>query len=287
MTLSVVIITCNEEANIGRTLASVQALVSDGKGEVIVVDSGSTDRTVEIAKSYGAKVFLEEWKGFAAQKNSAIEKATGDWILSLDADEELGNAAQLFIADFLFGSFASKLPGFDGGVRIRRRNYFLGRWLRRAGMYPDPKVRLIRRGSGHFEPRLVHEDIKLKPGKSTFDPSLHYGAHGNDIYLLHHAYPVLVGFVEHLNRYSSLGAEMAVAEGHGRFSVLNIVVRPLARFVYDYFFRFGFLDGREGLLWHLYHSAYVSLKYAKAWELAHSKEKLARVNEQTRARQAE
>ncbi len=89
MNLSVVIITFNEEANIGRTLASVQPLVADGKGEIIVVDSGSTDRTVEIAKSFGAKVFVEEWKGFAAQKNSAIDKATGDWILSLDADEEL------------------------------------------------------------------------------------------------------------------------------------------------------------------------------------------------------
>src|ERR1700758_565550 len=89
MNLSVVIITFNEEANIGRTLASVEPLVADGKGEIIVVDSGSTDRTVEIAKSHGAKVFVEEWKGYAAQKNSAIEKAQGDWILSLDADEEI------------------------------------------------------------------------------------------------------------------------------------------------------------------------------------------------------
>src|SRR2546423_11493974 len=89
MLLSVVIITFNEEANIGRTLTSVQSLVADGKGEIIVVDSGSTDRTVEIAKSFGAKVFVEEWKGYAAQKNSAIDKATGDWILSLDADEEV------------------------------------------------------------------------------------------------------------------------------------------------------------------------------------------------------
>ena len=94
MNLSVVIITFNEEANLGRTLASVKALVVDGKGEIIVVDSGSTDRTVEIAKSFGAKVFVEQWKGFAAQKNSAIDKATGDWILSLDADEELDHALQ-------------------------------------------------------------------------------------------------------------------------------------------------------------------------------------------------
>ncbi|PYX68302.1 MAG: hypothetical protein DMG78_25565, partial [Acidobacteria bacterium] len=89
MQLSVVIITYNEEANIGRTLQSVQPLVADGKGEIIVVDSSSTDRTVEIAKSHGAQVFVEEWKGFAAQKNSAIDKATGKWILSLDADEEV------------------------------------------------------------------------------------------------------------------------------------------------------------------------------------------------------
>src|SRR5450755_3993325 len=89
MNLSVVIITVNEEANISRTLASVKPLVADGKGEIIVVDSGSTDRTVEIAKSFGAKVFVEEWKGYGAQKNSAIDKATGVWILSLDADEEL------------------------------------------------------------------------------------------------------------------------------------------------------------------------------------------------------
>src|ERR1700680_2386105 len=89
MNLSVVIITVNEEANISRTLASVQPLVAEGRGEIIVVDSGSTDRTVEIAKSFGAKVYVEEWKGYAAQKNSAIDKATGDWILSLDADEEV------------------------------------------------------------------------------------------------------------------------------------------------------------------------------------------------------
>lgn len=89
MQLSVVIISYNEEANLGRTLASVAPLVRDGQGEIIVLDSGSTDRTVEIARQHGAKVFVEPWKGFAAQKNSALEKASGDWILSLDADEEL------------------------------------------------------------------------------------------------------------------------------------------------------------------------------------------------------
>src|SRR5215471_5750085 len=106
MQLSVVFITCNEEANIGRTLKSVQPLVADGKGEIIVVDSGSTDRTVEIAKSFGAKVFVEAWKGFAAQKNSAIDKSTGGWILSLDADEEVEPA----LADEIAARFPSSRP---------------------------------------------------------------------------------------------------------------------------------------------------------------------------------
>src|ERR1700749_1668159 len=101
MQLSVVIITFNEEANIGRTLASVQPLVADGKGEIIVVDSGSTDRTAEISRAFGAKVFVEEGKGFAAQKNSAIDKATGDWILSLDADEELDAPLQIALHDLI------------------------------------------------------------------------------------------------------------------------------------------------------------------------------------------
>src|SRR5947199_7218438 len=187
MLLSVVIITFNEEANIGRTLTSVQSLVADGKGEIIVVDSGSTDRNVEIAKSYGAKVFVEEWKGYAAQKNSAMEKGSGDWILSLDADEELSDIAHAFVLDFLFGSFGSELRRQDNGILFARRNYFLGRWIRHGGFYPDKKVRLIRRGAGSFETRLVHEDIQLNSSTKVFDPSLHWALRGDwHIDLIHH-----------------------------------------------------------------------------------------------------
>src|SRR5437588_12325038 len=110
MNLSVVIITFNEEANLGRALASVQPLVADGKGEIIVVDSGSTDRTVEIAKSFGAKVFVEGWKGYAVQKNSAIDRAAGDWILSLDADEEVDSE----LNEELTGDRGDNLPGTPG-----------------------------------------------------------------------------------------------------------------------------------------------------------------------------
>jgi glycosyltransferase involved in cell wall biosynthesis len=265
MNLSVVIIAFNEEAKLSRTLARVQPLVADGKGEIIVVDSGSTDRTVEIAKSFGAKVFVEEWKGFAAQKNSAIDKATGDWILSLDADEEVSHGLTKEIEEICRGP-AEDGFGSEDGYWLRRENQFLGRSLRHGGFWPDPKLRMFRRGMGRVESRAVHETFQVtgRLGK------LYYS-------LIHHSYPTLSDYIEHMNRYSSLGAEMVVAKSNGkvRFSVSNIVLRPLATFVYNYFFRLGFLDGREGLLLHLYHAVYVSWKYAKAWELSRDRKQRA------------
>jgi glycosyltransferase involved in cell wall biosynthesis len=273
--LSVVIITYNEEANIGRTLQSVQPLVQDGHGEIIMVDSGSTDRTVEIAKSYGAKVYVEQWKGYAAQKNSAIDKAAGDWILSLDADESLEpDLAQLISAQsnppeigsaewcltmVLAGKAVTNLQLAKGepvGFWFPRKNYFLGRWIKHGGFWPDQKLRLFRRGKGRVKDALVHETIEVEGNTLKLKHAL-----------VHHSYPTLSDYIEHMNRYSSLGAEMAAARGqHGSFT--NIVLRPLFTFIYNYFFRLGFLDGREGLLGHLYHAVYVSWKYAKVWELS-------------------
>ncbi|MGA7294494.1 MAG: glycosyltransferase family 2 protein [Terriglobales bacterium] len=262
MILSVVIITHNEASNIGRTLAGVQPLVADGKGEIIVVDSGSTDRTVEIAQSYGAKVFNEEWKGYAAQKNSAIDKATGDWILSLDADEELEPGLAANIADIFRQNSANRITDLIIGYWISRKNEFLGRWIKHGGFWPDRKLRLFKKGAARFEDRPVHEDAKLSEGVTARLT----GA------ILHHSYPTLSDYIDHMNRYSSLGAEMVAADSQVRFSLFNIVLRPLATFTYNYFFRLGFLDGREGLLLHLYHAVYVSWKYAKAWEFAHQRE---------------
>src|SRR5580704_11270067 len=135
--LSVVLITQNEECNLQRTLESVMPLVRDGKGEIIVVDSGSTDRTVEIAQSYGAKVFVEAWKGFAEQKNSAMDKASTDWVLQLDADEAL----QPELASEM--EVALKAGSAITGFWIPRKNFFLGRWIKHGGFYPDPKLRLV------------------------------------------------------------------------------------------------------------------------------------------------
>ena len=263
--LSVVLITHNEESNLGRTLDSVRALVRDGQGEIIVVDSGSTDRTVEIAKTYEARVFVEPWKGYAAQKNSAIAKATGDWILSLDADEELSHGA-VQVIERILGPDAQKYATI-AGVWFPRRNHFLGRWIRHGGFYPDRKLRLFRRGQAEFSARAVHETVSTSGRTAVADQDFKL----DDVALIHHSYPTLSDYIDHMNRYSSLGAEMAVAKGTTGFSVINIAVRPLVTFVYNYFFRLGFLDGREGLLLHLYHAVYVSWKYTKVWELARSR----------------
>jgi glycosyltransferase involved in cell wall biosynthesis len=245
LSLSIVIITLNEEANLARTLQSVA-----WADEIVVLDSGSTDRTREIAESFHAKFFSERWKGFAAQKNSALQKASGDWILSLDADEEVEPTLAQEIRETL-----AKNPA-ESGFWIPRKNFFLGRWIRHGGFYPDPKLRLFRRGAGGFEDRLVHEDIHVQ---GTTAPLRNH--------LLHHAYPTLDSYLEHMNRYSSLGAEMVTAKkGTAGFSFVDIIVRPRLTFFYNYFLRGGFLDGREGLLLQLFHANYVSWKYAKAWE---------------------
>ena len=251
MKISVALISLNEEANLPRTLESVQPLVRDGRGEIIVVDSGSTDRTLEIARSFGAKIFIEPWKGFAAQKNSAMEKASGEWVLQLDADEALETELAEEINREL------RQGGGLVGYWIPRKNLFLGRWIRHGGFYPDRKLRLIRRGAGKFEEYGAHPTIKVSGATGRLKHAL-----------IHHAYPTLRGYIDHMNSYSSSGAEVAMDKGHRGFNLLNIVVRPKLTFIYNYIFRLGFLDGREGFLLHMYHAVYVSWKYAKAWELA-------------------
>ncbi|HTV82481.1 MAG TPA: glycosyltransferase family 2 protein [Acidobacteriaceae bacterium] len=246
--LSVALITKNEEANLARTLGSVR-----WSDEIVIVDCGSTDRTAEIARVFGAKCFVEAWKGFGAQKNSAIAKCTGDWVLALDADEEVSAELATEIRALLSGT-----PECDAYF-LPRKNFFLGRWMRRGGYWPDPKLRLFRRGAAAFEERAVHETAHCTGRTGRLRGCLQ-----------HHAYPTLDGYLEHMNRYSTLGAEQAVAKGKTSRSwaafLWNVYLMPVATFEYNYLLRLGFLDGREGLLLHLYHSAYASWKYAKAWE---------------------
>ena len=254
--LSVAIITHNEEANLARTLASVS-----WADEIIVVDSGSTDRTAEIARSFNARVIEHMWTGFAAQKNFALSQCTGEWVLSLDADEELTTELQ-----FQMQSLLMSKPAADA-FYLKRRNLFLGRWIKHGGFYPDPKLRLFRRTAANFvrtpqfEERPVHETIVFDGISATLDYDL-----------IHHAYPTLTTYIEHMDRYSSLGADLLVSRGRTSRSTLsfafNVWLIPQLTFIWNYFFRLGFLDGREGLLLHLYHAIYTSWKYAKAWERA-------------------
>jgi len=252
--LSVVLITLNEQVNLPRTLESVKPLVRDGFGEIIVVDSGSTDRTLEIAQSCGARVFIEPWKGFAAQKNSAMEKASGDWVLQLDADEALEPE---LVEEIKAATEQKNVSGFW----IPRKNFFLGRWIKHGGFYPDPKLRLIRRGAGKFEECGAHPTIKVNGPNGRLTHAL-----------IHNAYPTLRGYIDHMNSYSSSGAEVAAAKGHRGFNLVNIMLRPKLTFLYNYLLRLGFLDGREGLILHLNHSVYIHWKFIKAWRLGQGKE---------------
>jgi glycosyltransferase involved in cell wall biosynthesis len=248
MGLSVALVAMNEEANIGRTLASVR-----WADEIILVDSGSTDRTCEIARECGAKVIVEPWRGYVSQKNFAIDHCTQPWVLSLDADEEVSPG----LADEICSAIAD--PNALSAYWLPRKNLFLGRWIRRGGFFPDPKMRLFRRGQAFVTGADPHDRIELRAGVDQ-----RTGRFSNP--MVHYAYPTLSYYLDHMNRYSSLGAKAAIAKGHRGFSFLNVVVRPLATFIYNYFVRLGFLDGREGLVLHLYHAVYVSNKYAKVWE---------------------
>ena len=247
-TLSVAMIAMNEEANLPRALESVR-----WADEIVVVDSGSTDASQEIARGFGARLFEEPWKGYARQKNSAIAHCTEDWVLSLDADEQVTPELAQEIGKLLAGE-----PPVSA-YWIPRLNHFLGRPLRHGGYWPDPKLRLFRRGSAQFAERPVHETLKAD------------GPTGRLIgCLLHHCYPTLEEYIDHMNRYSTLGAAMAAGggrDGRGLASFLvGVLLNPAATFIYNYFFRQGFLDGRAGLLMHLNHSVYIHWKFVKAWQ---------------------
>ena len=244
--LSVAIITHNEEKNIRRTLESVK-----WADEIVVVDSGSADKTVAICREYTDKVIHQDWPGFARQKNAAIERTSGDWILSLDADEPIEPALAEEIRVII------SQPGSFDGYRMPRKTFFLGKQVRFGGWYPDYNLRLFRKGKGRFEERIVHEAIKVQ------------GRVGNTRHaLLHYAYPDLASYMSSINKYSSLAVSVMAEKGISDFksSWVNILFRPVFTFILKYVFRLGFLDGKRGLVLNLFHSYYVFAKYAKAWE---------------------
>jgi glycosyltransferase involved in cell wall biosynthesis len=261
-TLSIAIVALNEEANLVRVLESVR-----WADEIVVVDSGSTDRTCDIAREYGARVTHEPWRGYTAQKNYALELCTKDWVLSLDADEEVSPE----LADEIKAVLVD--PKALNGYSMPRKNLFMRRWMRHGGFYPDPKLRLFRRGMAYSTGRDPHDRFEMREGQTPEGQTKDSQRVGRLLgALIHHTYPTLTLYIEHMNRYSSVWNRVPGAMPR-KFSLNAIVLRPWATFVYNYFVRLGFLDGREGLLLHMYHAGYVSWKYAKAWEMGRTPKK--------------
>lgn len=227
MKLSLTIITKNEEACIRRCIESVPFA-----DEVIVVDSGSTDRTVEICRELGARVVVtQDYPGNGPQKNRALDLATGDWILALDADEWLSPELQKEIPALI----ANAGPGV-AGYRFRRLSSFCGRFMRHSGWWPDWIVRLVRRGQGRFNEELAHDRLVLDGEIGS--------ARG---IIMHEAFIDLEELLEKMNRYSTAGARMQSMRGK-KASIAGAIGHGVWAFFRSYFLRAGFLDGREGLM---------------------------------------
>jgi len=241
--LSVTIIAWNEEERLRACLDSVS-----WADEIVVVDAESTDKTVQLAREVTDRVWVRPWPGFAAQKNFALDQATGDWVLSLDADER--------VTPDLAGRIRA-IVGDDGpadGYAIPRRNIFWGAWVRHGGLYPDYQLRLFRRGAGRFVADAVHESVRVGGRVETLAEPM-----------LHQSYRDLEDFVRRSNRYSTLAAQDWLRRGR-RASVPALIAKPLGRFFSMYIIQRGFLDGWRGLVLAVLYAEYVFLRMAKAFE---------------------
>ena len=244
-TLTVVTITLNEEANIRDCLASAR-----WANEIIVVDSGSTDRTVEYARAFTDHVDRAPWEGYGAARNFALQHATGDWIFWLDADERVTPELAVEIQQMLRND-DERIVGYS----VARRAYFLGRWIKHCGWYPSRVTRLFRRGKGKFSENRVHEQLELQGD---------VGILRND--LLHFTDPSLQHYFAKFNKYTSLAAEDLRESGRS-FGFYDVLLRPPFTFFKMYVLKRGFLDGMQGFILCVLSSLYVFTKYIKLWEL--------------------
>jgi len=243
-TLSVVVVTLNEEERIRECLDSVA-----WADEVVVVDAESQDKTAAIAREATDQVIVRPWPGFAAQKNFGLEQASGEWILSLDADETVSPALRAEITAVL------ERGGAAAGYAVPRRNVFWGRWVRHGGLYPDWQIRLFRRGKGRFIDRAVHESVTIEGDVARLRGHLE-----------HRSYRDVGDFLARADRYTSLAADEWVAAGRPSRPLVDMVARPAGRFLSMYVARAGFLDGWRGFLLATLYAYYVLMRSAKIWE---------------------
>ena len=249
--LSAALISYNEEQNIERTLAAVASLAS----EIIIVDSHSTDRTAELAAKFGAKVYDEDWKGHIAQKNSAIEKCSMDWIICLDCDE--------VIDDELSHDIVSAVEnGEYDGYAVNRRTFYMGKFLKHSWQ-PDWKLRLVKRSAMPKWAGYDPHDVLRISGKTS---KLTSG------YLLHYSYKDIYDHYQRLVKYSKIAAQSYYDNGR-RFSYFALLTKPLFAFVKKYVMKLGFLDGFAGFAVAASSYIYVYLKYLFLKEIQDGKRK--------------
>jgi glycosyltransferase involved in cell wall biosynthesis len=251
-TLSVILITRNEEANLADCLASLEGIAQ----QIVVVDTNSTDNTLVIAKNYGAVVSQPaDWPGFGPQKNRALDLATGEWVLSLDADERLTPALRSEILTAI--NHSAHVECFA----IPRLSWYCGRFIQHSGWSPDYVDRLFKRGTARFSDDLVHE--RLIPSGQVAkleNPMLHY------------SFMNFSQVLQKIDRYSTASAEQAFAKGR-RSNPLKAILHGLWAFIRTYFIRAGFLDGYQGLALALSNAEGSYYRYMKIWLIQNQTEK--------------
>lgn len=243
--VSVTIITLNEAANLRDCLESVR-----WADEIVVVDAESRDDTVAIARQYTDKVFVNPWPGHQEQKNVALDKASGPWIFSLDADErvtpELAEAIRRVVAD----------PAAREGYDVARKNFFLGRWMRHGGWWPDRVLRLFQKPRGRFGGINPHDRVLIQGRTGSLAPPL-----------IHHTYRTFKQYVHKQYSYAEIGArEMMKRRPGRRITVASMVGKGLAKFVEVYVLKRGVLDGSHGLIAAVCGAYFAFLRYALVWE---------------------
>lgn len=244
-TISVFVVCFNEERNIRRCLESIKWC-----DEIVIVDSGSTDRTLAICGEYTPKIFVNSWPGYVKQKKFGLERCQGDWILNLDADEEVSPE----LKEELLSIATNPEPEVNGYFILRTVN-FLGKWWRKGGWYPEYKLRFCKRKYASWGGRDPHEKALVEGKTRRLETEIY-----------HYTYSSLEDQMSRMNRYSSAAAESMALEGV-KFRFINLLVNPLARFLKFYFLKKGYREGMGGVIVGLIDAMYVYLKYAKLWEI--------------------
>lgn len=252
--VSAFIVCCNEEQRIRHCLDSLRWC-----DEIVIVDSGSSDRTLEICREYTDKIFERAWPGFVLQKRFALEHCTHAWVLNIDADEEVSPELAQRIQSILQTSEGSPIDGYS----ILRVVYFLGRWWRKGGWYPEYRLRLCRKAKTTWGGEDPHEKAIVAGATQNLSEELY-----------HYTYANFAAQVRSLNSLSSSSAETLFRKGK-RVGLISLLARPALRFVKFYLLKKGYREGLPGLIVALYESAYVFMKYSKLWELHHKEQREA------------